>query len=309
MTTCALTRNNQTTPFGRHGRLKIQGKYLVDSKEEICQLKGLSSHNIFCYPEYLNEKTITELTDRFGLEVFRFAMYSGFADEKFGYADGDDNNRKQAETLLMDMVEITAKLGIYLIIDWHILLDYNPNMHTDMAIRFFEKICPRLKNYDHILYEICNEPNKECTWPEVCNYANQIIPLIQAIDDTKVIIVGTPVWSQRVDEPAANTLHFYSDTHREELRQLAVDAIENSNLPIFVSEFGICDATGSGPVNSEQTNLWIELMDKYHLSYVLWNLSNKDETSAILKPNCKKLTGFTDEDFTESGKFLSTMIK
>lgn len=318
MTAIAHTRNHQTTPFGRHGRLKIQGKDLIDSNGEICQLKGLSSHNIFCYPEYLNESTITELTDRFGLEIFRFAMYSGFADEKYGYADGDDEVRSRAEAMLMDMVNITAKLGIYLIVDWHILLDYDPNMHTDMAISFFEKICPLLKDYDHILYEICNEPNKDCTWSEVCHYANQVIPVIQAIDDTKVIIVGTPVWSQRVDEPAANplpypnltyTLHFYSDTHRDELRRLAADAIENSNLPIFVSEFGICDATGSGPVNMEQTNLWIELMDKYHLSYVLWNLSNKDETSAILKPDCKKLTGFTENDFTESGKFLSTMIK
>ena len=41
----------------------------------------------------------------------------------------------------------------------------------------------------------------------------------------------------------------------------------------------------------------------------MWNLSNKDETSAILKPDCKKLTGFPDEDFTESGKFLSSMMQ
>lgn len=318
MTACATNRNNKLTPFGKHGKLRIEGKHLVNASGEICQLRGLSSHNISCYPEYINDSTITELTDRFELDVFRYAMYSAFADDVNGYADSDDAHREKLESLLMDMVETTAKLGIYLIIDWHILLDFDPNMHTDMAIHFFQNICPKLKDYDHVIYEICNEPNMDCTWEQICNYANQVIPAIQNIDDSKVIIVGTPVWSQRVDEPAKNplpyknltyTLHFYADTHRDDLRKLMVDAITEANLPIFVSEFGICDASGNGPVNEEQSLIWLDLLDEHKISYVLWNLSNKAETSAIIKPECTKLNSFEDDDFSASGNFLASMTK
>lgn len=320
-TKCVTTRNGKTTPFGKHGKLHIEGANLLDENGTPCQLKGLSSHNISCYPEYINEKTISELTDYFNLDVFRYAMYSGFADDVNGYADSNDLHRKELEDLLYDMVETTAKLGIYLIIDWHILLDYDPNIHADMALQFFSKICPVLKDCDHIIYEICNEPNMKddvkCTWEEISNYANKIIPEIQSVDDSKIIIVGTPIWSQRVDEAAANplkyknityTLHFYADTHKDSLRELMVNTIENYHLPIFVSEFGICDASGNGPVNEEQSLIWLDLLDKYKISYILWNLSNKNETSAILKPDCSKITGFEPNDFSDSGKFLLNMM-
>lgn len=314
----ATTRNGKTTPFGRHGALRVEGAHILDSNGKICQLKGLSSHNISNYPEYINYATLEEMTDRFNLDIFRFAMYSATADGFAGYADGDDTHREQLEKLLMETVEITAKLGIYLLIDWHILFDYDPNMHTDMAIAFFQKMVPQLISYDHILYEICNEPNQDCTWEQVTNYANQVIPVIHNTDTSKIVIVGTPIWSQRVDEPAKNPLkfpnlmyafHFYADTHREELRELVADAFDNYKVPIFVTEFGVCDASGNGPINLEQTNAWIDLLNDRKISYILWNLSNKNETSAILVPDCTKITGFTDEDFSDSGKYLDYMTK
>ena len=80
----------------------------------------------------------------------------------------------------------------------------------------------------------------------------------------------------------------------------AVDA----GLPVFVSEFGICDASGSGAVDEAQADAWTELMDAYGISYVAWNLSNKNETSAILAPDCQKTEGFTQEELSASGRWL-----
>lgn len=317
MTLIAKERNGAVTPFGMHGKLHVEGSKLLNEKGEVCQLKGISTHNVGLYPEYVNEACITELTDKFGLSVFRLAMYSGEADDIFGYADGDDANREKLEKLMLDAVKICAKLGIYVIVDWHILRDGNPNTHADMAAHFFRKVCPVLKDYDNVIYEICNEPNTEGTWAEITRYANFIIPVIREMDADKVIIVGTPVWSQRVDEAVTEplafpnlvyTLHFYADTHRDELRGIMTDAIEKG-LPVFVSEFGICDASGNGPVNDEQTDIWIALMNKLQLSYVLWNLSNKNETSAILAPGCSVTSGFGEDDFSECGKRVAGYMK
>ena len=87
-----------------------------------------------------------------------------------------------------------------------------------------------------------------------------------------------------------------------------VDAIKDG-LPVFVSEFGICDASGNGPINDEETNKWIDLMNEYKISYMIWNLSNKAETSAILAPTCTVNCNFTENDFSECGKRVAGYMK
>ncbi|MDE6714741.1 MAG: glycoside hydrolase family 5 protein [Lachnospiraceae bacterium] len=317
MTTCATIRNNTATPFGLHGKLHVQGTHLVDEHNDPCQLRGLSTHNLSNYPEYVNESALTQMVDEWKISVFRLAMYSGDADGFQGYATGDDAHREELESLLQKAAEITAKLGIYLIIDWHCLLDPDPNTYSDMAVHFFQKMCPVLKDYDHIIYEICNEPNGDTTWKDICRYADTVIPVIKAIDDSKVIVVGTPKWSQRVDEAAAAplsydnllyTLHFYADTHKENLRRVMEKAIEDG-LPIFVTEFGICAADGAGVINLEETKLWLQTLNRHGISYIMWNLSNKNETSAIISPTCSKTSGFTEEELSPTGKeFLKLMV-
>lgn len=73
---------------------------------------------------------------------------------------------------------------------------------------------------NHVLYEICNEPNG-VAWSEIQKYANKIIPLIRSIDSKTVIIVGTPKWSSDLYniQPLSfsnimYTLHFYAATSK-----------------------------------------------------------------------------------------------
>ena len=156
----------------------------------------------------------------------------------------------------------------------------------------------------------------ETSWEDITKYANRIIPVIRKLDSEKVVIVGTPTWSQRVYQAAdaplnfdniMYTLHFYADTHREDLREKLRYAL-SKNLPIFVTEYGICNAAGDGDVNDEETNLWLKLLQENKISYVLWNLSNKNETSAILKDSCTKTAGFTEDDFSPCGQRFKTMM-
>jgi endoglucanase len=86
-----------------------------------------------------------------------------------------------------------------------------------------------------------------------------------------------------------------------------VNAI-NAGLPIFVSEYGTCDASGNGAIDEKQANAWVEEMDRYGVSYVAWNLSNKNETSALISSGCNKTSGFAWEDLSASGKWLFTVL-
>lgn len=103
------------------------------------------------------------------------------------------------------------------------------------------------------------------------------------------------------------TLHFYAATHKEYLRQKANTALI-SNLPIFVTEFGICDASGNGAIDIDEANIWIDFLNQHNLSWMCWNLSNKNESSSILK-NTDKITGWTIEELSEEGKWLLEALK
>ena len=176
----------------------------------------------------------------------------------------------------------------------------------------------RYANADHVIYEICNEPNGGTTWAQIKSYARSVIKVIRKYDKDGIIIVGTPTWSQDIDQAAASpikgydnlmyALHFYADTHRDWLRDRLEQALK-SGLPVFVTEYGICDASGAGAVNRSEAGKWMKLLDKYKVSSCVWNLSNKAETSALIKQGCSKTSGWKSSDLSDSGKWFVNMMK
>ena len=294
------------------GPLHVEGSRLTDTAGQTVQLRGISTHGLAWYPQYVNADCFRQLHDEWGADVIRLAMYT---DEYGGYCNGGD--QQALKDLIRSGVEYASQAGMYAIVDWHILSDSDPNIHKDQALAFFEEMSREFAERDNVLYEICNEPNGGTTWQAVKSYALEVIPVIRANDPDAVIIVGTPNWSQFVDQAAADpitgydnimyTLHFYADTHRDDLRARMEAAVE-AGLPVFITEFGICDASGGGAVNPEQADKWMELADRLQISCVAWNLSNKDETCAILKSGCEKTSGFAAEDLTESGRWVYGML-
>lgn len=298
-----------STPVGKHGKLSVEGTKIVDKNKQEFQLKGVSTHSIAIYSQYINEETFKEMRDNWNINVIRIAMYS----------NPNDGYTKELHSKVKEAVNYATDLGLYVIIDWHILQDNNPNTYKNEAISFFEEMANEFKNNKNVLYEICNEPNGDVTWDkDIKPYAEEVISKIRAIDTNAIIIVGTPKWSQDVDIVANNpitdyenimyTLHFYAATHKDELRKKLKIAHEKG-LPIFVTEFGISDASGNGTISQEEGDKWIELLNSYNISWVCWNLSNKNETSAILNSNCNKTTGFQESDFSQQGKWLLKKIK
>ena len=168
-----------------------------------------------------------------------------------------------------------------------------------------------------MIYEICNEPNGGTSWSDIKSYAEIIIPVIRKNDKNAIIIVGTPNWSQDVDivseDPITGydnimyAVHFYAATHKDDLRNKVKTAISNG-LPVFVSEFSLCDASGNGGIDYDSSDVWFDLINDNHLSYASWSLCNKNETSALIKPDSTATSTITIDDLSDTGKYVRDKI-
>ena len=148
-------------------------------------------------------------------------------------------------------------------------------------------------------------------------YAEEIIPVIREKKPDAVILVGTPTWSQEIDKAAESpledknvmyTLHFYAGTHKDDLRN-RLESYAQNGLPIFVSEFGMCDASGNGVNDFESTAKWLDLLNKYQISFMCWNLANKDESSSVFRANSTKISDWTEEDLSEAGQWVKAYFQ
>lgn len=290
------------------GALSVNGTQLVDENGNPVQLRGISTHGLAWFPSYVNEDAFKQFRQDWNVNVMRLAMYTH---ENGGYCT--DGNKDNLKNLIYNGVRYATENDMYVIIDWHVLQEQNPNRYKEEAKKFFEDMSKRYKDNNNVIYEICNEPNGGVNWSEIKSYAEEIIGVIRANDENAVILVGTPNWSQRVDEAAKDpitgydnimyTLHFYAATHKDDLRNTMVNAI-NDGLPVFVSEYGICDASGNGSLDKNSAQKWVDTMNEYGVSYVCWALANKNESAALIKSSCSKTSQFGDDDLSESGKWL-----
>jgi endoglucanase len=301
------TADSAPTPYALHGKLSVSGRDLVDANGQKVQLYGMSTHGIAWYPQFVSMKTFLTLRDEWHTNCVRLAMYTAEAE---GYCT--DGEPAMLKDLVKKGVSYATELGMYVIIDWHILREGSPLVYQEEALAFFDEMSSLYAKQDNVLYEICNEPNTNCDWADVSAYANRVIPVIRKNKPNAVILAGTTTWSQDVDLAAAAplpyenimyVLHFYAGTHKDALREKATTCLEGG-LPIFISEFGTCDASGNGAIDYEQSGLWKELIDKYGLSYMCWNLANCPETSSVIAPDCRKVGHWLTEDLTDQGRLI-----
>ena len=285
-----------------NGNLKLDGNNIVNQYNEKIVLKGISSHGLQWFNYLVTDENIKELKS-WNTNIFRLAMYT----KEGGYID----NKDIYNDLIKD-IDLVIDNDMYVIVDWHILSDNNPNNYKNEAIEFFDKISSKYKDTPNIIYEICNEPNNGTSWNDIKSYAEDVVKTIRK-NSNNIIIVGTPTWSQDVDSVIGNkiddnntmyALHFYSGTHKDYLRDKAKKALDN-NVAVFISEFGVSDASGNGGVYLDEANKWMDFIKENNLSFINWSLADKDESSALLKPNNKVIT---DDALSESGKYIKDIM-
>lgn len=300
-----------STPVKKNGRLSVKGTRLVNSQGKTVVLKGVSTHGINWFPQYVNKAAFKTLRDNWGVNCIRLAMYT---EEYNGYCSG--GNQAELRKLINNGVKYATELGMYVIIDWHILSDGNPAKNKKQAMSFFKYMAKKYKNQNNIFYEICNEPNGGTSWSTIKSYASSVIKTIRKYDKKNIILVGTPTWSQDVDVAADSpikgysnimyTFHFYAATHGDSYRQKVQAAIQKG-LPVFVSEFGISESSGNGRIDKNEANKWIQFLKKNKISYVCWSLCNKNESCSLLKSSCSRTGNFKKSDLSQAGLWYESV--
>ena len=299
------------TPLANHGQLSVSQTNLVDCNGTIYQLRGVSTHGLAWYPQYVSYDTFKTLRDDWGANVIRLAMYT---EEVGGYCNGGDKNA--LKQLIRNGVKYATELGMYVIIDWHILSDFNPQMNKIEAIAFFDEMATEYAGCSNVIYEICNEPQQSSWANDIKPYAEEVISTIRNHDSNAIVLVGTNTWSQDVEDVIGNkindnktmyVLHFYAGTHFDIIRNKLITA-KSAGVPLFVSECSICDASGNGGINYDSASTWLKLLNENNISFIAWSLSNKNESSALLNPGCSTLSGWTEGDLSDTGKWFKNAI-
>ncbi|MDP4181621.1 MAG: cellulase family glycosylhydrolase [Bacillota bacterium] len=293
-----------------NGQLKVVGSQLCNSSGQPIQLKGMSTHGLQWFGSFANANSIKWIRDDWGATVIRAAMYTA----EGGYISNPTTSKNKVK----EIVQAAIDLGIYVIIDWHILSDNDPNLYKQQAKDFFKEMSALYGSYPNVLYEICNEPNGGVTWSQnIKPYAQEVIPVIRANDPDGVIIVGTSTWSQDIDAAADNkltfsnvmyTCHFYAGTHGQSLRD-KIDYAMSKGAAIFVTEWGTSDASGNGGPYLTDSKTWLDFLASRKISWANWSLCDKSEASAALNPGASVNGGWTDSNLSASGKFVKSNMK
>jgi len=307
----SLTVGMAQTPVQQNGQLRVVGLKLCNQYGNPIQLRGMSTHGIQWYGwgSCLNEASLNALAYDWGADVLRISLYV----QEGGYETNPTGFTNQVKTLVNEATE----RGMYALVDWHQLSPGDPNFNLARAKTFFTEIANTYKNQNNIIYDVCNEPNG-VSWATIKNYANQIIPVIRAIDPDAVILVGTHAWSSMgisdgrsaqdiVSNPLAftnimYTFHFYAKDHQTQyLNELSWAA---DRLPVFVTEFGSQEASGDGPNDLVMTQRYIDLMREKKISWTNWNFSDDFRSGAVWKTGACPNGPWTASNLKEAGAWI-----
>jgi endoglucanase len=304
-----LFAQKAVTPVSINGALSVKGNQVVNRHGVPPQLKGLSfSWSIWQGRKYYNNDVVDWISKDFKVSIIRAAMA---VQPDHGYLQQPDSQKQ----LIVNLVDEAVKDGIYVLIDWH---DHNSYKHIPQSKQFFAEMAQRYKGVPNVIYEIWNEP-EYVNWDTIKNYAVQIITVIRKYDPNNLIIVGSPHWDQDVDVAAADPIkgfkniaysfHFYASdpNHQDKLRAKGDRAIK-LGLPLLVTEWGVAESSGNGVFDIALNEKWISWMKLHKLSWTNWNITDKNETTALLKPGAPANGGWTQDELTPDGIYVRELL-
>ncbi|MDF2188179.1 cellulase family glycosylhydrolase [Paraflavitalea sp. CAU 1676] len=276
------------TPVAKNGQLRVIGLKLCNQYGNPIQLRGMSTHGIQWYGwnSCLTEASLDALANDWGADILRISLYV----QEGGYDTDPTGFTNQVSRLIDESTE----RGMYALVDWHQLDPGDPNDNLAKAKTFFTAIANAHKNKNNIIYDVCNEPNG-VTWARIKTYADQIIPVIRAIDADAPIFIGTHGWAsfgvsdgRSAQDIVSNplsfsnimyTFHFYAASHGQEY----LDELNwaSDRLPVFVTEFGTQTASGDGTNNFTRSQQYIDLMRTKKIGWTNWNYSDDFRSGAV----------------------------
>lgn len=294
----------------RHGKLQVIGGKILNRSGIEPQLRGLSlSWSVWGGKKYYNAEVVNWLHADFNINLLRVSMA---VEPKGGYL----NNPVQQELLITKTIDAAVNSGLYVLVDWH---DHHADRHLEASKFFFAKMAKRYSGKPNIIYEIFNEPER-VGWQTVKDYAIAVITEIRKYDTENIIVVGSPHWDQDIDTVAndpirgftniAYSFHFYASdpSHQEKLMKRADQAI-SSGLPVFVTEWGVGEANGDGNFDVQKTDKWLAWMETNKLSWANWNLTDKKETTALLRPGASVHGQWKAKMLSPAGQYIKCKLR
>jgi len=286
---------------------------ILNERDVPFQLRGMSifwSNTGWGAEKFWTRDVVRILVEDWNIEVIRCAVG---VEDAGGYINDSAANWERLTTV----VDAALEFGIYVIVDWH---SHYAEDHVDRAISFFTFVSVIYGRFPNLIYEIYNEPIT-LDWAGVVKpYAETIIPVIRGDAPRNIILVGTPFYSQEINVAAldpvtgydniAYTFHFYAATHKERHRTKVEKAL-NNGIAVFCSEFGTVNADGDGDLDRASTREWIDFMNERNISWANWAVSDRDESTSILKDNAYQPlfdVFWPDSDLTESGLLIKTYL-
>jgi len=293
------------SPVALNGKLQVVGTQLSDVNGNPLVLRGASLgwHNL--WPRFYNESAVAWLAGDWKCNVIRASMGVGLDDS---YLENPDFALK----CMTNVIDGAIKQGIYVLIDFH-----SHKLHTAEAKTFFTGMAKKYKDTPNVIYELWNEPDYY-SWKVVKQYSEELIATIRSIDNDNLILVGSSHWDQDIDSVAGNpilnqknimyTMHFYAGTHKKWLRD-RTDAAIAKGIPVFISECAGMDASGDGAIDEAEWKTYLNWMDADKLSWIVWSVSDKNETCSMLLPRASS-TGNWDTGVLKSwGKICRSAIR
>jgi len=288
----------------------IHNGQLVDQNRETVVLAGPSffwSNTTWDGAKFYRAELVDYFVDDWQANAVRAAIGG---DNTGSWEDDPEGNWLRLTAVIDQAIE----RDIYVIVDFH---SHYAHQKPEVAEDFFNRVLTRYSAHKNLIYEIYNEPLNSATWDgDVKPYSERLIRVIRAQAPDALILAGSPTWSQDVDIAAANpvddhntayTLHFYTGTHKQELRDKATAAME-LGATLFISEWGAVNANGDGDLNYESTAEWHSFVDKHNLSHFGWGVSDKNETAAIFKPAPEEFE-VSELELTKNGKLQRELVR
>lgn len=312
------------------------------ASQERVQLVGMSlfwSNSGWSGYKYYTSGVVRTLAQDWRCSVVRAAMG---VEESGGYITDRDANIARICTV----VEAAIANNIYVIIDFHSHNAENyvkeaQAFFSDMAEMYgaYPNVIFEIYNEPiNTPWSIVTDPLATDSSYTIKGYAESVIPIIRS-KSNNLILVGTRHYSQNVWEPALDPLdcffctniayvfHFYAATHGAFARSVLKKAVlgrsyepkagevdgwaANENpvrLPVFISEYGMVEASGDGVPNRTSISEWTDFLDAHGISHVNWAINDKDKGASALLPGSDANGAWEDSDLSPSGKLARQHI-
>ena len=303
-------------------KLSVKGKDFVTESGEVIRLKGVS----FSDPDKLKKDGQWNLryfqeAKNWGCNVVRFPVHPPRLNDR-----GWDEYFK----LLDQGVAWAEQLGMYVIIDWHIIGNlaeekwFLPIYNTsyDETLKFWKRAAEHFKGNPTVaVYELYNEPTHkgnelgDLSWDILRPLHEKVIDEINAVDDQKIFLVAGINWGYFLNEVIENPVnrknvsyatHPYpqkEDAPWEEKWEKSWGHVADT-YPIIATEFGFMPENEPGahiPCIGDEVygKAIMDYFDKKGISFTIWSF-DPDWSPTLIR----------DWDFTLSmqGKFFKEVL-